>query len=164
MSYSENSYFIRKSLINDAERKLAEHILSEFIEVGRPSIGRFPNSVHRRADGTFEIRRCNQASFSIPGKRCQIFCFGLWVKPKLAYLPCNSVLALCWTSSQGTVFTFPERISCRRRAISSCQAASVSGSIVGSRLAIRFPANSARLASGRESAFCRSSLASRVML
>jgi hypothetical protein len=58
MSNSEKHDFRREFLIHDAERKLAERVFSETLEVDWPALGSLPDSCYRLLKSPFKINRC----------------------------------------------------------------------------------------------------------
>jgi hypothetical protein len=66
MSDREYNNFVRKILIDDAERELPEDVSSEIPEVEGPALGSGPDSFYRSLDGGFKIGCSNAAAISVP--------------------------------------------------------------------------------------------------
>src|SRR5258708_12561442 len=81
VAHCKNYNFRRKILIDNAERELAEDILSEVSEVEGPTLGSFSDFCYCLSKGVFKVNRCNQATLSLPPQQCQIFLFRFRMNP-----------------------------------------------------------------------------------
>ena len=66
VSYRKYYDFRREFLVDQAERKLPQDILSEVVEVNWPTLRRFPDSRYGFFEGGLKVDRRNEAAFPIP--------------------------------------------------------------------------------------------------